>query len=342
MIPAIILNYLSKKKMALKFNKAYIYFAAFILLCGSTHFIDAIMFWVPMYRLNAIVRLATAIVSLATVYHLFKILPDAFRQPTNVELENEIKRRIEAENSLELTNRKLEAANRNLEGFAYIASHDLQEPLRKIRIYSSLLFDRNAETFDQKSRELAEKIGSSSLRMHDMVKDVLTLSTINADVHFTNVSLDKVVADALSDLEVKILETKAVIQSDKLPEIAGNKSYLTQLFFNLLANAMKFSVKDPVISITAETNADRTIIKVADNGIGMKEEDLAKIFLAFHRLHSKAEYEGSGIGLAICKKIVDVHNGHIEATSVQGKGTIFIITLPSNLNQVIAGNANAN
>src|SRR5687767_3232988 len=131
LIPLIIVNYFYKKKATIRFRKVYILFASFILLCGSTHFIDALMFWIPMYRLNAIVRLITGVVSLLTVYHLVKVLPELFKQQTNLELENEIIRRKEVE-------LQLAEANHGLEAFAYIASHDLQEPLRKIKTFTTL------------------------------------------------------------------------------------------------------------------------------------------------------------------------------------------------------------
>ena len=321
LIPLIILNYLLKKKATLKFNRAYVYFAAFILLCGATHFFDAMMFWVPMYRLNALVRLATGLVSLATVYHLFKILPDAFRQRTNLELENEIQKRIEAE-------RKLEEANQSLEAFAYVASHDLQEPLRKITTYSSLLKERYIQGFDSRSQDLAGKIESAAGRMQRMVQDVLTLSSISEETAFSNVNLTEAIHYALDDLEVKIRERDAIVNLGELPEVWGNPGQLSQLFLNLIGNALKFSKERPVIMIKAEVAAGNAFIHVQDNGIGMDNENLSKIFEAFQRLHSRSEYEGSGIGLAIVKKIIDVHKGTITVKSKPGEGTVFTIGLP--------------
>jgi light-regulated signal transduction histidine kinase (bacteriophytochrome) len=322
LIPLIIINYLYKKKAALKFNKAYIYFAAFILLCGSTHFLDAMMFWVPMYRLNALIRLATAVISLLTVYHLIKILPEAFKQKTNVELEKEIEKREEAE-------RKLEEANKNLEAFAYIASHDLQEPLRKIRTFSSILFESNRQQFDERSKELANKIVGSSERMHTMINDILSLSTISEDVELHQVDTSSAVASAMENLEVKISEKNAVVTIHELPNVIGHKAYLSQLFSNLIGNSLKFSKQQPIVTIRGEVQGDKALIYVSDNGIGMKEDDLQKIFQAFQRLNAKTEYEGSGIGLAICKRIVDIHGGSIKVNSKYGEGTTFIIELKS-------------
>jgi two-component system, chemotaxis family, sensor kinase Cph1 len=320
MIPLIIINYLTRKKTNLKYNKAYAYFAAFILLCGTTHFFDAMMFWVPMYRLNALIRLVTAVISLMTVYYLIKILPDAFKQKTNIELEKEIALR-------QITEYKMQESNRGLEAFAYIASHDLQEPLRKISAFSSILFDANESNFDETSKQLAEKITSSTTRMQTMINDILSLSTLSEQTPLTDIDISEAVRDAILDLEIKRQEKSAVIHVGTLPWVVGNKAYLSQLFLNLISNSIKFSKLQPVVNITGEVVGKKAFITVSDNGIGMNPEDLYSIFNAFHRLNSRMEYEGSGIGLAICKKIIDIHKGKIEVFSKPDVGTTFIIEL---------------
>lgn len=322
LIPLIILNYLSKKKTALKFNKAYLYFAAFILLCGSTHFLDALMFWVPMYRLNALLRLATAAVSLATVYHLIKILPEAFKQKTNVELENEIQKRKQIE-------KQLEEANKGLAAFAYAASHDLQEPLRKITIFTSRLLQTNQANLDTEGKELANKVLDSTDRMRTLIQDVLYLSSIAEIATPEVVDTNRAIKTALDDLEIQIQEKNAVVHYTHLPKVLGNEAYLSQLFLNLISNALKFSEDKPVVNISGEVIEGRAFLYVADNGIGMKEDNLNKIFDAFQRLNSKAKYQGTGIGLAICKKIVELHNGAISVTSKFGEGSVFTIELPT-------------
>jgi len=322
LIPLIILNYLSKKKERLKFQKAYILFAAFILLCGTTHFLDAMMFWVPMYRFNALVRLVTGIVSMFTVYHLFKILPSAFAQKTNLELEKEIAFRQEVEKKLEFANVKLHEANKGLGAFAYIASHDLQEPLRKIQTFSSMLQNNNLD--DAGKMHLA-KINSASKRMSTLIQDVLSLSILSEEVEMKICDPNKAVNQALKDLEIKIAECRAIIHVDELPKIRGNENYLAQLFANLISNAIKFSDKQPEIWISGERRSAAVIICIRDNGIGIEKENTEKIFNAFYRLHSHNEYDGSGIGLAISKKIVEVHSGKISVQSEPGEGTIFFL-----------------
>jgi light-regulated signal transduction histidine kinase (bacteriophytochrome) len=306
--------------MIIKFQKVYVLFASFILLCGSTHFLDAMMFWIPMYRFNALVRLATGIVSLFTVYHLVKILPDVFKQKTNIELENEIIRRMEAES-------KLAEANKNLETFAYVASHDLQEPLRKIKFFSQRIKDLQVKIIDEKSEDYLQKVIASTERMQKMVKDILTLSTLSSELVFNDVSTGKAVLEAMQNLEIRILESGAVINLNELPAVRGNEEYLSLLFMNLIGNSIKFSKEKPVIDIYGETKDGKAVIYVKDNGIGMDESNTNNIFETFQRLHGKSQYEGSGIGLSICKKIVQLHGGTINVKSKLGEGSTFIIVL---------------
>ncbi|HEX2533420.1 MAG TPA: ATP-binding protein [Chitinophagaceae bacterium] len=320
LIPLLILNYIKKKKAVIGFRRVYLLFATFILLCGSTHFLDALMFWVPMYRFNALVRLVTGMVSLATVYHLMKILPKVFRQKTRTELEQEITRREEAE-------RKLAEANRDLQAFAYIASHDLQEPLRKISTYTSMLEEVNRGKLDERSTVLVERVKSATKRMQALIDDVLTLSTLQGEVPMHSVPLQVPVQRALEDLQLKIESKNARVTVESLPSVRGNEAFLAQLFQNLVNNALKFSDRPPEISISATRTGDRIQVAVTDNGIGIREEDQERIFGAFQRLHGRTAYEGTGIGLAICQKIADLHGGAIRVESRVGEGTTFYIEL---------------
>ena len=320
MIPYFIFNYLRKKREGLAFSRIYFLFASFILLCGTTHFLDALMFWIPVYRFNALVRFLTAIASITTVYYLVKMLPEFFKQKTYNELLAEIEKRREAE-------RKLALANADLEKFAYVASHDLQEPLRKMIIFNQMLEQRNHDKFDDRSRELVDKTIRSSARMQRLITDVLSLSKVAQDVTLSPVDLNKVVNLALEDLEVKISDRKATVTFDKLPVVFGNEAYLVQLFYNLLGNAIKFAKDSPVIHLSALNNSIHTYISVQDNGIGIEEEYFEKIFLPFQRLNSTAEFEGSGIGLSLCHKIAAIHGGEIRVKSVPGKGSDFVVKL---------------
>lgn len=319
-IPFIIIQYIYKKKYELKYTKTYVLFASFILLCGSTHLLDASMFWVPMYRFSGLILFITGIVSLFTVYHLFRILPDAFVQKTSVVLEREIEKRVEAE-------RKLSDANKGLQNFAYMASHDLQEPLRKVRMFTSRLKDENAEVLDTTSKELLQKTITAAERMHRIVQGILSLSTLTESVELGPTDLNAVVAEAKTDLEVKIHERSAVIEHGILPNVHGYHDYLVLLFVNLIGNAIKFSDKQPYVKIESERKGDAVILYVKDNGIGIGIEHRELIFETFQRLHGKDVYEGTGIGLSISKKIAEIHKGSISVESNVGEGSTFIIEL---------------
>lgn len=321
-IPVIIVGYTYKKKFELKYTKTYFLFASFILLCGSTHLLDASMFWVPMYRFSALILFLTGVVSLFTVYHLIRILPDAFMQKTSLVLEKEISKRVETED-------KLFAANKALEAFAYMASHDLQEPLRKIRMFTGRLYEANETNFDEDSKKWAEKTMVAADRMQRIIQGFLSLSSLNEKVEMTAVDLNSIIEGAKTDLEVKIHEKGAVVEYDKLPSVYGNHEYLALLFLNLISNAIKFSDKQPNIRIEAEEHHGRVTVHVTDNGIGMRQSDIPEIFKTFYRIHNKDAYEGSGIGLSICKRIVDIHKGDITVKSELGRGTTFSVVLPS-------------
>ena len=485
-IPFLIMRYLTRKQNA-RFIRIFVLFAAFILACGATHFLDALAFWLPLYRLSALVRLATAIISWITVFNLIKFLPIAFSQKTPEQLEEEIEYRKQMEEQLKVNNRllietqeiarighwqwdvatnkvtwssmtlklfglqtgdiemtydeylgyihpddrqfvhdcvtqgfqnkalpqfyhrivqpggqvkimlsrgevqlnhlgevlkmtgtvqditdqrntehelliktqKLEASNIELQKFASIASHDLREPLRKIITFGSMLDKEAGDALNEKSKMYLQKMTSSSIRMQKLIDDILDFSklTVNEQV-FSAVNLNDVLANVLSDTEIAISKANATITIGKLPTIEANASQMGQLFQNLISNAIKFSKpgQPPEITVQAQTmsggelrdlfekgsnynftlalgqainSADNfTQISVSDNGIGFDEAYLDRIFLIFQRLHDKSAYEGTGIGLAVCKKIVELHNGYITAHSQLGKGTTFIIVLP--------------
>lgn len=239
---------------------------------------------------------------------------------------------------------ELERSNKELEEFAYIASHDLQEPLRKISTFSSRLMSRPALQKDANSNEYLDRIMASVENMRVLIDNLLEFSRVSRkkDI-FTEVALDAVLQQTLQDLELKIDETGAHITAPALPVIHGSASQLKQLFVNLLENAIKFRKTDsvPEIAISCafigekereENNlpADRSYYKIIfeDNGIGFEQQYAARIFQVFHRLHGKAEYPGSGIGLAICKKIVEHHGGLISASNLPGIGARFSVILP--------------
>lgn len=221
--------------------------------------------------------------------------------------------------------------NKELEEFVYVASHDLQEPLRKITSFSERLKDKLPTDLDPDIQMYLSRILVATKNMRNLIENLLEFSrTSRFSEPFAEIDLNEILSQVKADLELKIEETNTVIHSDNLPVIEGIALQMRQLFTNLFTNAIKFKLpeKAPVITIKSRDLNNMYEIIVKDEGIGFEQEYANRIFQIFQRLHGKAEYPGSGIGLAICKKIVDNHHGEIVAKSDLGKGAEFIITIP--------------
>jgi len=256
----------------------------------------------------------------------------------------DITRLREYERSLEEKVKDLDRSNKDLEEFAYIASHDLQEPLRKLTTFSERLQQKFSDKLNDDGNTYIHRMLNATQNMRLLIDNLLEYSrTTSSSAHFENCDLNKLIKTALSDLELNIEESNTSIQIEDLPVIEGIPGQLSQLFINIIGNAIKFRIpgKTPEISIKSrllksnETsihllNHSRKYFKITitDNGIGFEEEYAKRIFQIFQRLHSKAEYPGTGIGLSICKKIVDNHKGIIYAKGKSLKGARFTIILP--------------
>ena len=222
-------------------------------------------------------------------------------------------------------------ANKELEQFVYIASHDLQEPLRKIIIFGDRVKEHFGDKIADVPRDCLERMRKAGIRMKTVIEDLLVFSKTSAkELTFEKIDLHETIGEMLSDLEVKILQAGALIEIGDLPVVTANRSQLRHLFQNLFLNSIKFSKKgeEPRIFIGSEVRDGFVDIYVRDNGIGFDEKYLESIFKLFQRLHSQTEYEGSGIGLAICQKIARQHGGRITARSKPGEGATFIVSLP--------------
>jgi two-component system CheB/CheR fusion protein len=238
---------------------------------------------------------------------------------------------------LENLNHELEASNNDLQQFALVASHDLQEPLRKILMFSSLIQGEHSHELTALPTAYIQKIISSAERMKTLIIDILTFSRLSsADNFFEVTDLNVLVAKLLEDFELSIKEKNATIKVGELPVIEVIPGLIRQVFQNIISNALKFSKKDlaPVVNIHTCRASLPGIkdpawqITIQDNGIGFDQKYVAGLFTIFSRLHSKDRFEGTGVGLAITKKIIEKHNGIITAVSEEDKGAAFIITLP--------------
>lgn len=231
--------------------------------------------------------------------------------------------------ALAVQNKELETKNKELEQFAYVASHDLQEPLRTISGFVELFQKKYKGNLDESADKYLDYIVSSSSRMKVLITDLLEYSRIGRNREIESVDCNRVLLDVLLDLDAAIRETHADIRSDHLPVVMGYSMEIKQLFQNLIFNAIKFRRKDvtPIIKISATRERDYFHFAIADNGIGIAKEHHERIFIIFQRLHNRSEYEGSGIGLSHCKKIIDLHKGRIWLESEPGEGTTFNFTI---------------
>lgn len=236
----------------------------------------------------------------------------------------------EAQDELEKKINELNQSNQELEQFAYVASHDLQEPLRKISFYSDYIKSKYLQHLPTEGQMFLNNIAVASARMKQLIHDVLTFSTISSNKGFSTIDLNNVVQEAIQDNEITIKDKGAQINYTTLPKIQGIQVHLKQLFENLLSNALKFTdpATDPIIDIEGEVAGEMLTVKFSDNGIGFDDRYMDKMFSLFQRLHTRDKYEGTGIGLGICKKIVTLHNGEISAVSSPGNGSTFIVRLP--------------
>ena len=241
-------------------------------------------------------------------------------------------RRI-AEIQLEAYAAELERSNQDLQEFAYVASHDLQEPLRKIQTFGDRLQNKYYPVLGERGLNYVNRMQSAASRMQGLIVDLLAFSRVHTHTQpFHKVNLNQVVHYVLQNLEITVEETDAQITIEQLPTIDADLLQMRQLFQNLFSNALKFNYPDtpPVIDISSTLENSYCTISIRDNGIGFDEKYLDRIFTVFERLHNRDEYPGTGIGLAICRRIVERHQGNITAHSKIGNGATFVVTLPLN------------
>jgi len=267
----------------------------------------------------------------------------------NKSLEMEVNERKASEEKVKQLNRRLleniahlETANKDLERFAFMASHDLQEPLRKIRMFSDMLYTKHKDVL-QEDVKMITRINTAADRMRALIVDILAFSKVSTEKsEFVNSDVNVLLRELLADMEEEVKEKKATITIDHIPELVVSPRLIRPLFQNLINNALKYRKKnvDPKINIRSEISLaisdrdNRNLVNkycrifVEDNGIGFDQKYAEEIFGMFKRLHHHGEFEGTGVGLALCKKITELHSGFISARSRVNEGTTFIISLP--------------
>lgn len=258
----------------------------------------------------------------------------------NDRLEATVQTRTKA---LTQTSKELMRSNQELEKFAYVASHDLQEPLRKIQAFGDRLKQKASDQLDENCRDYVNRMQTSATRMRTLINDLLSYSRITSQgKQFALMDLNDLIAEVISDIETRLEECQGKVEVQSLPQIHGDPTQIRQLFQNLIVNALKFRKSDtpPVVVIRATPASDLSVISVppapttgwritiSDNGIGFDPAYAERIFELFQRLHGRGEYDGTGIGLAVCRKIVERHGGRISANAQPNVGAVFTIDLP--------------
>ncbi len=357
------LVYLVRRRKDLEFHWMFLLFGLFILSCGTTHLMQIWTLWHGTYRLEGLVKAITAAASFPTAILLFRLIPDVLELPSpqqllfaNAKLAQEIQVRAEAESQVRALNAELEQrvrdrtqelettvqalreanlalsrANGDLNQFAYSASHDLREPLRMVSSYVGLLENRYGPKLDQEAREFISFASEGSRRMQNLLQDLLEYTQIGHESGraLAPVRSAEVVRSVLRDLDPAIRERRAIFDVDELPDVLGQAAQVRQVFQNLLANALKYqrASESPQISVSATVQEEEVTFRVRDNGIGIDPQYHRYIFGLFRRLHAQNQYPGTGMGLAICERVVEQFGGRIWVESELGKGSCFCFTL---------------
>ena len=344
-IPAIILTFLRHRRDSRLHGPAML-FVVFIAACGVSHLLSIVTMFLPWYGLQGLVKLLTGLISFATAVALWKMLPDALRIPAPEELtqalndkDHQVDQKEAAEAEMVRSQQaladkivELEAANKELREFAYAASHDLKSPANTLSLWLS---EFARDTQGMLTPALDEELSDARQiveRMRQLVEDILAYSRIVGpqEVEPKPCNLQDITDAVLRDLASDLKAHAATVTVADMPTVQGHPPLISILLHNLVANAVKFRDPDRAleIAITAELQDGAAILSVADNGIGIAAHHHDRIFQLFNRLHHDSAYQGTGLGLALCRRAVAAHGGGIDVQSSVGEGTTFIITLP--------------
>lgn len=330
----------ARRRGDLRFGWLLSMFGAFILACGLTHAFEIWTLWHPVYRLQAVVKTAAAVISVATAIALWRSIPAALAVPSFARLQDEIIERHRAEAEVRRVNEELEArvaartrelarSNEELEQFAYVASHDLREPLRMVKSYAELLSRRYSGKLGDDADEFIHYIVDGADRMRALMTDMLEYSRVDRRLSPIDADTEHALRIAMDNLALAIEQAGAVVTHDRLPPVRCTPSQLAQLLQNLLDNAIKYRNEGPPrVHVSAQSTEREVILCVRDEGIGFDPAHHDRIFGMFQRLHPHGTYPGTGMGLALCKKIVESHGGRIWGESEPGRGSAFYCAFP--------------
>lgn len=341
-IPVLLGFFVYKKQVEnIPFKTVLVLFIVFILACGFTHLMDAAIFWWPAYKLSAVLRMGTAIVSLVTVVSLIKVIPDVLELKSPAYLEKQIEARTRAlqevnnELLVEMAKRKrasdnLQASNQELMAFSYSVSHDLRAPLRSIHGFSQALLEDYTDKLDEEGRDFLNRICNASSRMGELIDDMLKLSKISRDeMTLGDVNLSALAHEVIATLIQRDPAIKATFEIEENMLAKGDHKLLRIALENLIGNAIKYSSKNSFakIQFSKQLNENNeTEFFIRDNGVGFDMQFADKLFRAFQRLH-EGEFDGSGVGLATVKRIIAKHGGNIRAEAKVDEGATFYFTL---------------
>lgn len=331
-----------RQRRDLAFPWIFMLFGAFILLCGTTHAFDIYTTWVPEYRIEGWIKAATALVSVTTAAVLVPLMPKALALPSPADLRREVAERRAAEaeardladrleQRVTARTRELERANVDLREFVHVVSHDLREPLRAVSNFTAQLDRRYGDALDERGREYVSLARDGAVRMQNMLRDLVDYARLDKEsLDEESISIDEVLQAVLADLSAPIEDTGAEIEiAAPLPVVEASFTHLHQLLTNLLSNAIKYAGDAPPrIRVEAEAADEWLELRVIDHGLGVPEEHRARVFEMFQRLHTREEIEGSGVGLAICRRIVERLGGEIRVEDTPGRGATFVVRIP--------------
>ena len=327
MIPLAIARYCWVKRSELAFPKVLWLFAAFIFSCGSTHLIEAIIFYYPIYRVSALLKVITAVVSWATVIAIIRIAPQALELPGHMRMNEQLQDQLaNTKQAQEATER----SNRDLAAFTGIVTHDLRNPLSGALFMAELMKEACAKGDLKLACKSTELLLDSLWQMNQMVGELHAEAlSRNDNACLARMSLDELMSTVLEKLAPTLEEAGAKVTIGKLPVVNGNPTLLLQLFSNLIENAVKYrSAEAPVITVLAESDGQQEIVRVMDNGRGIPEADRERIFAPKARGGNADDVPGSGLGLSLCRRIMEQHGRAIIVCDAS-RGTVFELRFPA-------------